>query len=124
MRAGRTDYRLQRRAVLEDVRVGRRTRDEVCDAHPELVRAGRHLGSPADDPCPVCDGDGLALVSYVFEGSQPRSRSGRVVPRESLAQQAERYGEVTVYTVEVCPPCGWHHLRESFRLLAPDVAAR
>ncbi len=98
-------------------------RDEVCDAHPELVRAGTHLGTPVDDPCPICAGERLVHVSYVFEGRGARARSGRAVPRESLPRQAERYGQLTVYTVEVCPACGWHHLVESFRLLARGTAA-
>lgn len=123
MRESRTDYRLQRRATLEDVRAGRRMRDEVCDAHPELLRAATHLGTPVDDPCPICTSDRLVQVSYVFEGRNPRTRSGRAVPRESLDRQAERYGQLTVYTVEVCPACSWHHLVESFRLLAQGTAA-
>jgi hypothetical protein len=122
LREGRTDYRLRRRALLADVREGRRSRDDVCDAHPDLVRAGRHIGSAVADACPICEGDALTQVSYVFEGKNARSRSGRAVPRESLARQAERHGDLTVYTVEVCTGCHWHHLVESFRLLARGTA--
>jgi hypothetical protein len=122
VRKGRIDYRMQRRALLTEISAGRRARDEVCDAHPDLLRAGVHIGSPVTDPCPLCDGDGLVHVTYVFEGKGPRSQSGRAVPRESLARHAQRHGDLTVYTVEVCTGCQWHHLVESFLLLARDTA--
>jgi len=122
VRRGRTDYRLQRRAVLAALRSGARSRDDVCDAHPDLVRAGIHIGHHLADDCPVCDAATLRHVSYVFEGKGRRSAGGRAVPRESLARQAERYGDLTVYTVEVCVSCHWHHLWESFQLLARDTA--
>lgn len=122
MRKGRIDYRLQRRAVLRDVVAGLRSRGDVCDAHPDLIRAGQHIGTPVDEPCPLCDDGSLVQVSYVFDGHDRGPRSGRAVPRESLARQAERYGDLTVYTVEVCAACGWHHLIESYLLLARGTA--
>ena len=39
------DYVLARRSVLRDLRSGRLERSEVCDAHPELIRAGRVDGA-------------------------------------------------------------------------------
>lgn len=122
MRKGRTDYRLQRRALLQQVREGQRFRDEVCDAHPELLRAAQHIGTRVADDCPICDRSGLTQVHYAFEGKGPRTRGGRAVPREALARQAERHGDLTVYTVEVCTDCGWHHLLESYLLLARGTA--
>jgi hypothetical protein len=124
VRKGRIDYRMQRRAALQALASGRRSSDDVCDAHPELVRAGQHLGEDPREPCPVCEGDGLRHVTYVFEGKNRRAPGGRAVPRASLARQAQRYGDLTVYTVEVCPACRWHHLVESFLLLARDDAVR
>jgi hypothetical protein len=122
MRKGRTDDRLQRRALLRQVQEGQRFRDEVCDAHPELLRAAQHIGTRVADDCPICDRTGLAQVHYVFEGKGPRTRGGRAVPRDALARPAERHGDLTVYTVEVCTDCGWHHLLESYLLLARDTA--
>lgn len=121
MRQAGTDHRLQRRALLGQVASGARSRDEVCDAHPDLVRAGLHIGDEAREPCPICETENLRQVSYVFEG-KGRSTGGRAVPRESLTRQAERYGDLTVYTVEVCLHCRWHHLLSSYQLLAPDTA--
>ena len=122
MREARTDYRLRRRALLLEVTEGARSADEVRDAHPDLVRAGTHIGSDAPEPCPLCARDALKHVSYVFEGKGPRTPSGRALPAESLVRHAERHGDLTVYTVEVCTACHWHHLLESYRLLASGSA--
>jgi len=122
VRESRTDYRLQRRSVLREVRTGARSADDVRDAHPDLVRAGIHIGTEVTEDCPLCDQRGLRHVSYVFEGKGQRTNSGRALPRESLARHAERHGDLTVYTVEVCTLCHWHHLLESFRLVARGSA--
>ena len=118
VRQGRTDYRMQRRVVLRDLASGARTVTEVCDAHPDLVRAGIHIGTDVRDDCPVCDESQLKHVSYVFEDKRRTSPGGRAVPRQGLAQYAQRHGDLRVYTVEVCVGCRWHHLVESFQLLA------
>lgn len=120
VRKAGVDYRMQRRAVLADVRSGLRSPGDVCDAHPDLLRAAIHLGTPTDEPCPLCEDRALAQVTYVFERKGTRSPGGRAIPRESLTQQVERFGELTVYTVEVCRACHWHHLIESFLLIAQD----
>ena len=113
---GRIDYRMARRALLRDVRTGLRSTYDVCDAHPDLVRAGRHVGEAIEDPCPICEGDAtLRLVTFVF-GRHIGRHSGRVVERAGLDRMRQRYGQLNVYTVEVCTECSWHHLRESFWL--------
>jgi hypothetical protein len=122
VRKGRIDYRMQRRAALREVVDGLRSPADARDAHPDLVRAGVHIGSPAKEPCPLCEADHLKLVTYVFDRKDARNRSGRAVPRESLARQLERYGDLTVYTVEVCTACHWHHLLESYLLVPRDTA--
>ena len=45
--------------------------EDVCDAHPELVRAAKHVGEPVGRPCPICADDQLVLVSYVFGPGLP-----------------------------------------------------
>lgn len=104
------DYALARRAVLAELAAGVRSRDDVCDAHPELLRAARNVGEPAASPCPVCEGDGLVFVSYVY-GDALRRANGRCVadPGELEALQA-RYDEFDRFVVEVCVDCGWNHL--------------
>ena len=123
MRKGRIDYRMRRIAVLRDVREGVTSRDDVCDAHPELIRAARYLGTPVEQPCPICDDAQLVNVHYVFEGKRARTPGGRAVPQDALAPQAERFGELNVYVVEACLGCHWHHLVESYLLLAADTDA-
>ena len=39
--AGAVDYRLRRHGVIDEYRKGRLAEHEVCDAHPELVRAAQ-----------------------------------------------------------------------------------
>jgi hypothetical protein len=116
VRQGRVDYRMARRATVREVREGLTPKDAVCDAHPDLVRAGTHIGQPVDDDCPMCEGDTLAHVTYVFPSYGPAARRGKAVPRESLAAQLRRHGDLRVYTVEVCRSCSWHHLIEKFDL--------
>src|SRR5512135_918438 len=61
-----TDYGLARRAVLRDFRRGALTRLDVCDAHPELIRAAQCIGTDLDDECPVCGVTTMRLVTYVY----------------------------------------------------------
>ena len=116
MRHGRVDYRMARRATVRDVREGLRSREDVCDAHPDLVRAGRHIGAPVDADCPLCGDATLVHVTYIFPTYGPKARRGQAVARDSLPAQQRRLGDLAVYTVEVCLQCHWHHLVEKFDL--------
>jgi hypothetical protein len=125
-REGRIDYRMRRRAVLNEVRDGDVGAADVRDAHQELLRAGRHIGRVLDDPCPLCEDDGaLRLVTYVFTGRAAKSRGegGRAVPDEKLPATVARHGDLKAYEVEVCLACHWHHLLESYWLLRVNEAA-
>jgi hypothetical protein len=121
-RVQRMDHRLQRRALLREVREGLRSLDDVRDAHPDLVRAGVHIGTVVADPCPLCEQATLRHVAYVFERHGTRTGSGRALPVEALQRHADRHGDLAVYVVEVCVGCRWHHLVESYRLLAQGSA--
>jgi hypothetical protein len=105
-----TNYELARRAVLADLRRGVRSRDDVCDAHPELVRAARNVGEPADIECPVCGGEDLYYVSYVY-GDGLKHANGRCLsyPGE-LEKLRAKHDEFDRYVVEVCVDCRWNHL--------------
>ena len=114
---GEIDYRLARQSVLSEFRKGRIARHEVCDAHPELVRAAREVGDPTKITCPVCEDEKVVLVSYVFGPRLPAF--GRcVTSRRELQQIAKRSGSFSCYVVEVCPGCTWNHLARTF-LLSP-----
>jgi hypothetical protein len=105
-----TDYALARRAVLRDLRMGRRSRDDVCDAHPELLRAARNVGDRADADCPVCGGSSLYHVTYVY-GDGLKQANGRCLsyPGE-LDKLVAQHDEFDCYRVEVCTDCRWNHL--------------
>lgn len=119
--ASTVNYRLVRAHALHRLKCGTRMADEVCDAHPELVRAGREVGTAAGEPCPVCQGNDLALVSYVFGPRLPAH--GRCISYAAeIAKLARRKGRFTCYEVEVCPDCRWHHLLRSY-VLQPSRAA-
>ncbi len=120
MRKGRIDYRMRRRSLLADVASGALAPDDVRDAHPDLLRAATHLGSATQTPCPLCD-ELLTHVDYVFDRDRARYPGGRAVPREALAKQLDRYGDLQVYVVEVCGACHWHHLVESYLLVLRDA---
>jgi hypothetical protein len=110
-RARHVDYALARRAVLRDLRTGRRDRGEVCDAHPELLRAGRNIGERVTEACPVCGRDSLRLVSYVY-GDALRQANGRCITSDSeLARLDASHESFSRYVVEVCLGCRWNHLR-------------
>lgn len=105
------DYSLARRAVLLELRRGRLGRNDVCDAHPELLRAGRNLGEQVDEACPVCGDASLRLVSYVY-GDALRQANGRCISGTcELAKLDDAHDEYARFVVEVCVDCGWNHLR-------------
>lgn len=97
------------------LREGRSSTDDVCDAHPHLLRAARHLGEETDRPCPVCERRNVTNVTYVY-GDELGRQVGRVKTTAELPGMAREYREFRVYVVEVCQGCGWNHLAVSFVL--------
>lgn len=106
------DYALARRAVLRDLRRGSVTKLDVCDAHPELLRAGRNLGTASGDACPVCGSAELRLVSYVY-GDKLKHANGRCVIDTELERLGAAHDEFSHYVVEVCLTCAWNYLRRT-----------
>jgi hypothetical protein len=106
---GEVDYRLQRRRLLADLRSGKVAPNEVCDAHPELMRVARNCDTVGGGSCPVCADNELAQVHYVFG---PRlSAGGKLALSDAeLRQYSKRSGSFAAYRVEVCSNCGWNHL--------------
>lgn len=120
MATGRIDYRMQRRALLAAVREGDKSPSDVCDAHPNLVRAAEHLGEDPGDPCPLCRADGtIRHVNYVFHRRGKSSQGGRAVSQERMAAELAKHGSIRRYLVEVCLGCQWHHLLEMAQLERP-----
>ena len=70
------DYALARRATVREFQQGKLSRLDVCDAHPELVRAARHLGHDTHDACPICSESPLRSVLYAY-GDALKVANGR-----------------------------------------------
>jgi len=113
---GQIDYRLVRRHTVDEFHRGRLGRRDICDAHPELLRAARNIGQPSQPlECPICDESALVLVSFAFGSGLPAS--GKVLDtHKEMAKMARRRDESTCYVVEVCPECSWNHLVRAFPL--------
>jgi len=103
------DHRLSRRHLINEFHRGRLRQDQVCDAHPELIRAARNVGTPASMACPICRLEKLYLVTYVF-GSRLPSHGRCVSTAAELAKLNTRTDPLTAYVVEACIECRWHHL--------------
>ena len=111
---GIVDYTLAKRAQLRDFRSGLLSRPDICDAHPELLRAARYLGAEASHPCPVCRRYELRLLAYVFADGL-KGNNGRAFEVEKGLAVAARHRGGACYVVEVCTWCSWNHLSEAFR---------
>jgi hypothetical protein len=118
---GEVDYRLARQHLISEFRKGRLAQHEVCDAHPELLRAARECSQPTREDCPICETEKLVLVSYVF-GPRLPSFGRCITSAKELKDLSKRSGEFSCYVVEVCPSCAWNHLARTF-LLNPARSA-
>jgi hypothetical protein len=106
---GIIDHRLARRMLINEVRRGRVPLETVCDAHPELIRAARNVGTHTETVCPICEDATLRLVTYVFgRGIGPQGRC--VSTAKQMRTLNGRSAELSAYVVEACVECRWHHL--------------
>lgn len=105
---------MARRALLRDLEAGLRSKIDVCDAHPELLRAALHIGEQVKEACPICDHKALKLLFYTYGKELIGRENGRVRRRADLDDLRARYGEFACYVVEVCTECSWNHLVRSF----------
>ena len=48
---GQVDHRLARQHLINEYKRGRLSQDQVCDAHPELIRAAKNVGTVTSTPC-------------------------------------------------------------------------
>ena len=112
-------YALARRAVLAGLARGQVTAAEVCDAHPDLLRAARYYGEPTERRCPICRRDLMTRVTYAY-GDELQHASGRARSSRTLPALAARVARVRIYEVEVCCSCSWNHLTETF-LIGTDI---
>lgn len=83
--------------------------DQICDAHPELIRAARNVGAESRSSCPICQETRLKLITYVF-GSRLPAQGRCVSTAKEMAALNQRSDDLTAYVVEACVECRWHHL--------------
>jgi len=106
----RVDYSLAKKSVLRAYQAGRASRFDICDAHPDLLRAANYCGEPTSEMCPICEKAPVVLVSYVFSDEFGKQDNGRTWDRKNIAPLL-KMREARLYTVEVCPDCSWNHVR-------------
>lgn len=107
------EYRLVRDGVARQVRNGKRSRDDVCDAHPELLRAAKNIGRDTGETCPICEESSTREVTYVFGAKLPPGGTCPATKAE-LNRLLRREEPVLVFNVEVCCACKFHHLIRRF----------
>jgi hypothetical protein len=108
------DYALARRATIRDFQRGVISRLDLCDAHPELLRAARHLGDDSNDACPICAEEPLKRVLYVY-GDVLKAANGRpLTGLDELERLRRRHDEFACYVVEVCVECSWNYLLRTY----------
>ncbi|OFW56899.1 MAG: hypothetical protein A2W01_00495 [Candidatus Solincola sediminis] len=109
------DYTLRKRSVLHDFKVGRLSRYDVCDAHPEMQRIAKNVGEETRSDCPVCGREKLRLLNFVF-GDGLGNDNGRVFSSKAIFNGLrKKYPDFTCYVVEVCIDCNWNQLIRSIR---------
>ncbi|MBU6514392.1 MAG: DUF5318 family protein [Acidobacteriota bacterium] len=103
------EFGLVRHALLAKIAAGTLRASDVCDAHPELLRAARNIGRSTGEDCPICGDVELVEVTYVFGSRLP---AGGTCPgsRAELLKLERRAEPVQCYAVEVCTGCSFHHL--------------
>jgi len=108
-------YLLERNNVLEKYASGETSIHEICDAHPELIRAAHNYAVPMGGNCPICEEESLVTVSYVF-GPRLPSHGRCVNSQKDIDRIRKRKGTFTCYDIEVCTRCSWNHLSKAFTL--------
>ncbi len=107
------DYTLKRRSTLADLRAGRISRWEACDAHPEMRRIARLSGETTASACPICGKLEIRHLHFVF-GDELEPLSGRAYPSQDVRDcLGGEYSSFICYVVEVCTSCCWNHLVRS-----------
>jgi hypothetical protein len=115
------EFGLVRAVLLQRLANGTLRREDLCDAHPELLRAATNIGRKTGETCPICDEKELVEVTYVFGAKLP---PGGTCPltRADLLRLERRAEPVLCYAVEVCTACHFHHLARKWA--AGGVKAR
>ena len=106
---GQVDHRLARQHLINEYRRGRLSQEQVCDAHPELIRAAKNVGT-ASTAVPDLRG-GPAAPRHVRLRARLPAHGKCVTTAKELRALDRRHEELSAYVVEACVACHWHHLR-------------
>ena len=115
------DHSLARRALLHQLRSGRVSAAEACDASPYLQRAAREWGARTGRTCPVCGRQPLWEIAWVY-GDALGDGSGTARSARGVELLARSRPDFAVYEVEVCLSCDWNHLVRTYRTGTPGTA--
>ncbi len=100
---------------MSEFHKGRLSRLDVCDAHPDLLRAAVNVGEESREECPICAAAKVRLVSYVFGPRLPPSGTC-VSSKREMSRLTRGAKDLACYVVEVCPNCSWNHLAQAFTI--------
>lgn len=107
------EYLLAKRALLREFKAGQVTKSDLCDAHPDLIRAAKSVGVPSGETCEICTTGDVVHISYAFGPKLPAH--GRCIAgSDELSKLRASIEEFTCYVVEVCTQCHWNFLVRQF----------
>lgn len=108
------EYLLAKRSILKQYHAGQISKSDLCDAHPDLIRAAKSLGVPSGETCEVCNVGDIVHISYAFGPKLPAH--GRCIAgSDELTKLKQSVDEFTCYVVEVCTQCRFNHLVRQFK---------
>lgn len=107
----KVSHEWERAAALREVRAGRLSEADVCDADFLLRAAATHHGVASARECPLC-GATMRNTKWVY-GEVLGRRAGSARSEKEIAEFVAEGLEFTVHTVEVCLACRWNHLLTS-----------
>lgn len=106
---GTLEFSLKKSLLLNDYRSGKILKSDICDAHPELLRAAKNVGRITEDACPICESGILIHVFFAF-GKRLPSGGRCITSTHELEQIVSKDSSISCYVVEVCAECGWNYL--------------
>jgi len=109
------EFALERKAVLNALQAGEPLLDDPFDAHEYLFKAADFHGEPTERSCPVCESQKLVELRYVYS-KELGPYSGRIKSGREIDEMAYRFGQLKVFTVEVCTACRWNYLIRSYQV--------
>jgi hypothetical protein len=109
------EFALERKALLSAIQNGDPLLDDPFDAHEYLFKAAQFHGELTTRDCPVCQSQKLVELRYVYS-KELGPYSGRIKSQNEINEMAYRFGNLKVFTVEVCSACNWNYLIRSYQV--------